>query len=646
MLNKFELKNTDSHLRLKLLLGQIILAVLISAIYVVVAYRLASDIGKRIEIDTNEQLLIQLSNELTLHSHGDDIESTLEFYYKNAFANNQTVIKVCAQEDCIIWNNRIQDLSPNALLKALPKGEQSGIIKVQNMSYVWATSETEKLDNATSPSNSDYQVTLIRKTNIFDTSLEYVATRLSITSFITFWVAVWTALIITTISLSRIAKSNTKLRHIARHDALTGLPNRAYLMEKLDAINQQSPNDSNKKTLPSVHLLLIDLNKFKDVNDSMGHDVGDELLRSIATRLKTILGEKITIYRYGGDEFVALITDSLDTMANRIAQRLIAECNTPIPIDGQQFSVGASIGIARYPQDAQSPTDLLKCADIAMYQAKKMRIDIVNYQFDQKSVELLRIKLREQIKGALADNRFILHYQPKVHLPHGEFSGVEALVRWDHPEAGLLNPGMFIDLVEDTGLVHEFCHYVIIKALEQIKLWQAQGISLSVAVNISPYNVLDQGLEKLIVDKLNELSIDPALLELELTESASMIEVETISRVFSDLKKIGIKLSIDDFGTGMSSLAYIKNIGVDTIKIDRSFVTNIDKDKKDQIIISNIISLCHDLGYQVVAEGIETKEQLEKLIELKCSYAQGYYFSRPVDPDTLAETYRTSSHLH
>lgn len=624
MLTSNDQNKSNNALRLKLLIGQILLATIVSSIFIVVAYRLACDISETYEVERSLHLLDESTQglkEITAFTQST-INTAISQHYPESRQSDHIILQLCQHSECLIWQTEDLKSDNNALLDRVKAGENSGFFFIGSEGYIWVKKTV----------TANIEATLLIKSESFYLSLKKTVSRLSIAAFITFWVAVWTALTITAISVNRIEKSHSKLRHIASHDPLTDLPNRALLMDTLrELITTKAP----------THILLIDLNKFKDINDTMGHNVGDEVLIIIAKRLKLAAGKRL-VFRYGGDEFIVLFKDENIQEAEIFSKTLINECNKPVILNGQLFSVGASIGIASYPSDADTPTGLLKSADIAMYRAKALRTGISVYQSNEENISDLRMRLRGQIPNALQQKEFLLLYQPKVSVTTQEIVGVEALVRWNHPSEGLLTPNLFINMIEETGIVHDFCYYTIACALKQIKEWKEGGLTLAVAVNLSPYNVIDESLPAYIAQQLDKYALPPDLLELELTESGSMIDIETISNCFERFREVGVKLSIDDFGTGMSSLAYIKQIGVDTIKIDRSFVQNITKDKRDQAILHNIIALCHDLDYEVVAEGVERYEQLEKLAELNCGFAQGYYFSQPVTADIIKQTYFNS----
>jgi EAL domain-containing protein (putative c-di-GMP-specific phosphodiesterase class I) len=340
-------------------------------------------------------------------------------------------------------------------------------------------------------------------------------------------------------------------------------------------------------------------------------------------------------FRYTGDEFVVWIPGAGKETVLALSEQILASCRQAIPLVDNQFEVGASIGIALYPQHGADIDSLLKHADIAIYQAKRLRLSVQMYQADKQDITELQVRLRGQLNSALTREEFTLLYQPKVSLPDGKVFAAEALVRWQHPTEGLLAPALFIELIEQCGIIHGFTRFVIEEALKQISCWLERGISLCVSVNLSPYNLADDKLVTFIQTKLQLHNVPAELLELELTESATMVDIKTTIATFARLRALGVKLSIDDFGTGMSSFSYIKQLDVDYVKIDRSFIANVLEDRRDKLIVQGLITMCHSLNKTVIAEGVETAQQAACLHELGCLYAQGYYFGRPMKADEL-----------
>ena len=388
-----------------------------------------------------------------------------------------------------------------------------------------------------------------------------------------------------------------------------------------------------------VAVLFIDLDRFKIINDTLGHDAGDQLLKQLARRLRDSLRESDTIGRQGGDEFVVLIEDVAEPgPVGGVAQKILDTVARPYSINGQEFHVTASVGISIYPDDGVDQQALLKNADIAMYRAKEQGKN--NYKFystQMNSHSFERLALETSLRRAVERNEFLLHFQPKVDMRSGQITGVEALVRWQHPELGLLEPAHFVPLAEETGLIMSIGEWVLRTACAQAQAWIADGLPpIAVAVNVSARQFSREDLAASIMHTLRETALDPRLLELELTESTVMHNAERATEVLQQLSALGVRVAIDDFGTGYSSLSYLKRFPIDSVKIDRSFVLDVPGDKDDAAITLAVIAMAHSLRLRVTAEGVETPEQYAFLEENRCDEMQGHYFSKPVDAATLA----------
>lgn len=415
-------------------------------------------------------------------------------------------------------------------------------------------------------------------------------------------------------------------------DTLTALPNRQQYMERLDQeIRTARHADS------SVALLLLDIDRFKLFNDSLGHDVGDQLLQEVAHRLKTCVRPQDLVARIGGDEFAVTLTGSSVEASRKVAMRVLELMKLPVALDGQEFRVTVSIGIALFPQDGEHSKSIMRSADLAMYKAKEMGKDRFSFYVPESASSLdERLFIENSLQRGLARGEFRVFYQPQIDIADGSILGMEALVRWQHPERGLLSPTQFIGVAEDTGLIVPLGQYVLRTACQQNAAWQRAGIGpFRVAVNLSLLQFRQHDLVEMIESILQETGLAPESLELEITESMAMLNLHYIMEKLLALKELGVHISIDDFGTGYSSLGYLKRFPVDTLKIDQSFVRDITHDVDGAAIVTAVIAIARSLGIDVVAEGVELREQLDFLQRNACSKVQGYFFSPPVPPEDL-----------
>ncbi|MFP3565214.1 EAL domain-containing protein [Paraburkholderia sp. SIMBA_030] len=429
-----------------------------------------------------------------------------------------------------------------------------------------------------------------------------------------------------------------QLEYQANYDSLTRLPNRNLLRDRL-----QHALIVAQRHHKGVAVVFIDLDGFKNVNDSLGHSVGDRLLRVVAERLARCTRTSDTVARHGGDEFVIVMTDTVDEQS-LIAwmERVRASISEPVWLDGTELYVGCSMGASLFPQDGGDVETLMKKADLAMYRAKDMgRNTFQFYQPEMNASAGARLNLERRLRRALRDNEFLLHYQPQVDIGSGQIVGTEALVRWRDPEAGLIPPSSFIPVAEECGLIGPLSEWVLREACRQNKAWQDQGLPPArVSVNLSARVFQQRDIAKLVMQVLDETGLEPQYLELELTESTIMRNAEEAVSMLNELHALGIGLAIDDFGTGYSSLSYLKRFPVDRLKIDRSFVSDIGVCGDDETITSAIIALAHSLKLQVIAEGVETSAQLDFLKERACDEMQGFYFAKPLSTEAISALFQ------
>ncbi|MDC4203770.1 MAG: EAL domain-containing protein [Candidatus Manganitrophus sp.] len=433
------------------------------------------------------------------------------------------------------------------------------------------------------------------------------------------------------IDITERKQAEELVQHMAYHDTLTQLPNRNHLYDRLLNVIRTDEGRGNP-----FALLLMDLDRFKEINDTLGHHRGDLLLQQVGARLRSLLFAPDLVARLGGDEFAVLLPRLAKVEdIHVVIQKIQSALQPPLMIEGLPIVVEASIGVALYPEHGGNPDSLLQRADVAMYTAKQTGRNCVIYdsQYDQHSPR--RLALMGELRHAIDHDQLRLHYQPKIDLKSRQVVGVEALVRWQHPEYGFIPPDQFIGPAERTGQIKALTQWVLETALRQCQLWRRSGMGIRISVNLSARNLQEAGLVERVAEVLRRAGEAPDRLSLEITESAIMADPNAAMEVLTRLSQMGVKLSIDDFGTGYSSLAYLKRLPADEIKIDKSFVIGMETDENDAVIVRSTIDLAHNLGRRVVAEGVENQRLWEKLSTLGCDEAQGYYMSRPLPAEDV-----------
>lgn len=430
--------------------------------------------------------------------------------------------------------------------------------------------------------------------------------------------------------MEEVKRARRDLDYMAHFDALTGLPNRALLTDRFLRALLQAQRQRNL-----VATIFVDLDNFKNVNDTFGHALGDEFLRKVAQQISDCLREGDTVARMGGDEFIVLLCNLDDPQdAAQVANKILNALEHEVAVEQHEIYIRASIGISIYPDDAQDVDGLLAKADTAMYHAKKLGKN--NYQFYSQEMNVgvqKYLKMEKHLRHALKNNELFLHYQPQVDAASLKVIGMEALLRWNSPELGLIAPADFIPLAEESGLIIPIGNWVLHAACTQARRWQQSGTPVRVAVNLSGCQLRQQKRQQLlnvVMDELNETGLSPGLLELEITESILMEHLDGTMDVMNELKNIGVRFSVDDFGTGYSSLNYLKQLPIHAIKIDRSFIKEVIINQDDAAIVSAIVAMAQQLNLEFVAEGVETVAQMEFLRKLRCNLIQGYYFSKPL----------------
>lgn len=611
---------TDSGLKPRIIFGSLGLAVIVSLIFIAVAYRLSTELGLDVQTESVETRAKTLVHALEFDAENHTHQGLNTSYLEHLVAQNFNDASIL-----VTWDGQTKQygqIPADALaakMNLMKNGEgKTGLIETSSQTYMWA--------RAKSP-NIELSVFLLTPVDVFTKGLDAISKRLMFVSFITLWVAIWGALSLSAIISKRFETINSRLRDAASRDNLTGLYNRAYMLEAFEA--RLLTHDKNEAPSPGA-FLLMGVNKFKEINETIGNIGADECLKILALKFSKLVPPSSVVYRYGGDEFACWIEGANEQQIESIAQSFVAAANEAITVKGWTFNLSLSVGIALFPRDAIDSKDIIHCADIALQDAKRSRQALLFYnpQYDENTQ--LKALLRNQVPGAIARADFSMFFQPKIDLATGAIAGVEALARWHHPTLGNIPPDVFIPLVEQGREINAFSRLMLHTAIQQAKSWQVEGKYIPIAVNLSPYNLLDNQLVEFIQTELEAADLAPELLAVELTESATMFDVNLAQRVFTELRDMGIKISIDDFGTGMSSMSYLQILPIDCVKLDRSFIENIQTDKVAHAIVSCMVSLCHTLGKTVVAEGVETESQSKALREIGCDQAQGYLFARPL----------------
>ena len=427
------------------------------------------------------------------------------------------------------------------------------------------------------------------------------------------------------------ADAQRKIQHLAYHDSLTGLPNRMLFMDRIDQAISRAQREQEQ-----FALLFIDIDHFKVINDSMGHAAGDQLLNIISQRLCEMLRKSDTVARLGGDEFTVIIEGLEDAEhVINVTKNILASLDVPVDVNGREVHVGGSIGIAIYPQDGENFGSLLKNADTAMYKAKEQGRNTFQFYASEMSHKAIqRLELENQLRAGLRKKEFVVYYQPKVNLLNNTCTGVEALVRWNHPERGFIAPCDFLPLAEELGLITQLDEWVMKTACVQFQKWKSSGMSLeNLSVNVSARHFKEGGLTNYCQSLLDETQIAAENLEIELTESALVDNYDIAKQVLNEIHQMGIRIALDDFGTGYASMSYLKEFPFDTVKIDRSFVKDLPDDHEDAAIAKAMIQLSQALKLSTVAEGIEKDTQKIYLKDQDCDYGQGYLWSKPVNAE-------------
>lgn len=437
---------------------------------------------------------------------------------------------------------------------------------------------------------------------------------------------------------NQLAALNKQLEYQALHDSLTQLPNRSLYYDRLDQAIRIA-----KRNKTSFTLMTLDLNRFKQINDLMGHHVGDSVLQEAAARMRAVLRQSDTVARIGGDEFTVLLPTATEPdEAVIVAKKILQALTEPMSIEGQSIEIGASIGIALFPAHGEDAASLVRRADSAMYVAKRTHAGFMVYDSTIDAEDAQRLALNLELRHAITHRQLVLHYQPKIDFATHRVAGVEALLRWQHPRLGLIYPDTFIPIAEKNLLMRDMTLLVMELAMAQSKIWHQQGLDLTIAINISALNLQDPTFPTDLAEVMAKHQVDPAHFELEVSETAIMTDPLRAVQNITKLHSMGLQILIDDFGTGYSSMAYLKKLLVAKIKIDKSFVIDMHRNQEDEIIVRSTVDLGHNLGLKVIAEGVETQAAWDKLKRLGCDSAQGYFLGKPLPPSELRQWIETS----
>ncbi len=510
------------------------------------------------------------------------------------------------------------------------EGRRRGRLRLRGADHRWAMAATP---------SGEAGVFLAEPRRGTDPDAATLRTRLLVTGVVILWLAVWVALILAALISRRLEEKNEALRHQALHDGLTGLPNRTLLLDRLAQVLLAA-----RRRPVSFALLLMDLDRFKEINDTLGHHFGDLLLREVGRRIQASIRENDSLARLGGDEFAVLLPDTGREGALLCATRITRHLQRRFSVEGLHIETRASIGIALYPEHGDDGVTLLQRADVAMYQAKRSGNDFALYDPGRDSHSVRRLRLMGELREAVSAGQMLLHYQPMLDLRSGAVSGAEVLVRWRHPELGLVAPGEFIPLAEQMGAIHPLTLWVLETALARLRAWRREGIEMVLSVNLSAHCLQDASLPATVESLLHRHEIPPGALQLEITESALMHDLDRARDMLGRFHTLGVHLAIDDFGTGFSSLAYLRRLSFDELKIDKSFVRDMCSDPNDASIVRAVIDLAHNLGCRVVAEGVEDDRTLARLRELDCDRVQGFYLSPPLAADDAGRWFRDHGH--
>ena len=509
----------------------------------------------------------------------------------------------------------------SALLReAYADNDKHGLIEMNGIQYYWAVSEL--------PDNN-YQLVMLEPAGNEEVLIaNEMRFRLIISGIAILWMAIWASLLLSSKISKQLDAKNEELKHLALHDNLTGLPNRGLLAERLEQTLLQA-----ERSKQPFALFLMDLDRFKEVNDTLGHHFGDELLKMVGSRILKCMRKKDSIARLGGDEFAVLLPQTDYKGTENCAERIIHSMDKPFSINNVSTESKVSIGVAIYPEHGTTADALMQYADVAMYQAKRSQSGYAFYDPSQNIHTTRRLQLMNDLRDAIENNKIAVYFQPLIDSKTRKIVGAEALARWRHDELGDISPEEFIPMAEQMGLIKLLTFQVLKQSLSDLTSWNEKGFDIDVNINLSTYCLQDMLLPEEIDSIIKNYSITADKIEFEITETALMHDLSRARKIIDQLSDLGVKLAIDDFGTGFSSLSYLKNLPVDTLKIDKSFILDMSNNNSDIAIVKTIIELGHNLSCLVVAEGVENQTTLDSLVLLDVDVLQGYFYSKPLPAD-------------
>ncbi len=609
-------------LRTQILFSILGIAVLAQTVFGLLAYRqITESRGDQLTIFL-QYLNREIAERLTLP--GDSYVSTIYLEeLRQKFSTPQSTL-IIQKDNKILYiaGNTGQEISviSHHLNKAYADSDKHGLIDMDGTQYYWAISSLP---------DKDYKLVMLEPAA--NEEIKIASTlrfRLISSGLIILWIAVWISLLLSSKISRQLDEKNDQLKHMALHDSLTGLPNRKLLADRLEQLLLQSQRNGQ-----AFALFLIDLDRFKEINDTLGHQFGDELLKMVSSRLLASIREKDSIARLGGDEFAILLPQTDLEGSELCAKRILNAMDKPFCINDVSTESKASIGIVIYPDQGSDADILMQHADIAMYQAKKSRSGYAIYDPAQNTHSMRRLRLMNNLRDAVEKNEIDIHYQPLIETTQQHVVGVEILARWQHPELGNITPDEFIPMAEQMGLICILTSQILDKAISNCSRWHKQGYHLGISLNLSTYCLQNLLLPKEIDSVIKKYNIDASSIELEITESALMHDLSRAGKILDQLHHLSLQLAIDDFGTGFSSLSYLKNLPIDTLKIDKSFISDMCSNASDNAIVKTIIELGHNLGCRVVAEGVENQQTLDSLTLLNVDVIQGFFYSKPLPSD-------------